>query len=93
MEAIDVAADEQRLVAAILGRDRKAAAELVSRYADAIYSYVRHRLAPRADLVDDLRTPLISTPTAERMPIRVDKRSDAAERRAHSRPLAFRYHW
>jgi RNA polymerase sigma-70 factor (ECF subfamily) len=54
MEAIDVAADEQRLVAAILGRDRKAAAELVSRYADAIYSYVRHRLAPRADLVDDL---------------------------------------
>jgi RNA polymerase sigma-70 factor (ECF subfamily) len=48
------ARDEQQLVAAILRRDRKAAAELVARYSDAVYAYVRHRLAPRAELVDDL---------------------------------------
>jgi RNA polymerase sigma-70 factor (ECF subfamily) len=51
---LDGGAEEQRLVAAILGRDRKAAAELVSRHVDSIYAYVRHRLAPRGDLVDDL---------------------------------------
>ncbi len=48
------ARDEQQLVAAILRRDRKAAAELVARYSDAVYAYVRHRLAPRAELVEDL---------------------------------------
>lgn len=46
--------DESQLVAGILRNDRKAAAEFVSRYADAVYGYVRHRLAPRADLVEDL---------------------------------------
>ena len=46
--------DERELVAAILRKDRKATAEFVARYSDAIYTYVRHRLAPRADLVDDL---------------------------------------
>lgn len=46
--------DEQQLVSAVLAKDRKATAELVSRYADGLYAYVRHRLAPRADLVDDL---------------------------------------
>ena len=46
--------DELRLIAAVLQRDRKAAAEFVSRYVDGIYAYVRHRLAPRHDLVDDL---------------------------------------
>jgi RNA polymerase sigma-70 factor (ECF subfamily) len=46
--------DEQQLVAAILRRDRKAAAELVALYSDAVYAYVRHRLAPRAGLVEDL---------------------------------------
>jgi RNA polymerase sigma-70 factor (ECF subfamily) len=46
--------DEQQLVAAILRRDRKAAAELVARHSDAVYAYVRHRLAPRAELVEDL---------------------------------------
>ncbi len=54
LPAVEVAADERRLVAAVLGRDRKATAELISRYADPIYAYVRHRLAPRADLVEDL---------------------------------------
>ena len=50
----DITADEQQLVAAILRRDRKATAEFVSRHADSIYAYVWHRLAPRADLVEDV---------------------------------------
>ena len=50
----DITADEQQLVAAILRRDRKATAEFVSRHADSIYAYVRHRLAPRANLVEDV---------------------------------------
>jgi RNA polymerase sigma factor (sigma-70 family) len=49
-----LAADERRLVAAILRKDRKATAEFVARYTDPIYAYVRHRLTPRADLVDDV---------------------------------------
>jgi RNA polymerase sigma-70 factor, ECF subfamily len=48
------AADERALVAAVLQRDRKAAAEFVARYADPIYGYVSRRLAPRADLVEDV---------------------------------------
>jgi RNA polymerase sigma-70 factor (ECF subfamily) len=43
-----------RLVAAVLVKDRKAAAEFVARYADAVYGYVRHRLRPRGDLVEDV---------------------------------------
>jgi RNA polymerase sigma factor (sigma-70 family) len=46
--------EEPELVAAVLRKDRKATAEFVSRYADCVYAYVRHRLAPRADLVEDL---------------------------------------
>jgi RNA polymerase sigma-70 factor (ECF subfamily) len=46
--------DDCSLVAAILNKDRKATAEFVARYADAIYSYVRSRLAPRYEHVDDL---------------------------------------
>ena len=49
----EVAADVA-LVAAVLRKDRKATAELVSRHSGALYGYVRRRLAPRADLVDDL---------------------------------------
>jgi RNA polymerase sigma-70 factor (ECF subfamily) len=45
---------ERELVAAILRKDRKATARFVAVYADAVYRYVRHRLAPRADLVDDI---------------------------------------
>lgn len=47
-------ADEQELIAAVLRKDRKASADFVERFADSVYSYVRHRLAPRTDLVDDL---------------------------------------
>jgi len=46
--------DDARLVAAVLRKDRKATAEFVTRYADAVYAYVHARLAPQHDLVDDL---------------------------------------
>ncbi len=45
---------DARLAAAVLGKDRKATAEFVSRFADGIYAYVYSRLLPRRDLVDDL---------------------------------------
>lgn len=47
-------ADERELVAAVLRKDRKAAAEFVARYADAVHAYVRHRLTSRHDRVDDI---------------------------------------
>jgi RNA polymerase sigma-70 factor (ECF subfamily) len=46
--------EDATLVAAVLRKDRKATAEFVARYADCIYSYIRSRLAPRLDPVDDL---------------------------------------
>jgi RNA polymerase sigma-70 factor, ECF subfamily len=48
------ASDDRDLVAAVLRRDRKAAAQLVAAHVDAIHAYVRHRVAPRTDIVDDL---------------------------------------
>src|SRR5215831_2056728 len=45
---------DRELVAEILNKDRKATAEFVARYADHVYAYVRRRLIPRADLVEDL---------------------------------------
>ena len=47
-------AEERELVAAILRKDRKATARFVADHTDSVYAYVRHRLAPRADLVDDV---------------------------------------
>lgn len=47
-------AEEQALLDGVLAKDRKAAAEFVSRYADAVYGYVSRRLAPRRDLVEDV---------------------------------------
>jgi RNA polymerase sigma-70 factor (ECF subfamily) len=41
-------------VTAVLEKDRKATAEFVDRYTDAVYSFIRRRLAPRYDRVDDL---------------------------------------
>jgi RNA polymerase sigma-70 factor (ECF subfamily) len=46
--------EERALLAAVLAKDRKAAAEFVSRYTDAVYGYVSRRLAPRGDLVEDV---------------------------------------
>ena len=45
---------ERHLVEAVIRKDRKATAEFVGRFTDPVHAYVRHRLAPRADLVDDL---------------------------------------
>jgi RNA polymerase sigma-70 factor, ECF subfamily len=50
----DAQAEDRLLAAAILRKDRKATAEFVAKYADPIYRYVRSRLIPRMDLVDDL---------------------------------------
>jgi RNA polymerase sigma-70 factor, ECF subfamily len=47
-------ADERALVTEILRKNRKAAAHFVSANVDAVYGYVRHRLLPRTDLVDDV---------------------------------------
>lgn len=52
--ALAWAVDERALIAAVLQKDRKATAEFVARYADPVYGYVSRRLAPRADLVEDI---------------------------------------
>jgi RNA polymerase sigma-70 factor, ECF subfamily len=46
--------DERELIASVLRKDRKAAARLVAGHIDAVFGYARSRLAPRADLVDDI---------------------------------------
>jgi RNA polymerase sigma-70 factor (ECF subfamily) len=46
--------DDSALARAVLKNDRKASAEFVARFADGIYSYIRSRLAPRYDHVEDL---------------------------------------
>jgi RNA polymerase sigma-70 factor (ECF subfamily) len=51
---VALASEEAILLDAVLRKDRKATAEFVSRYADPIYGYISQRLAPRADLVEDL---------------------------------------
>lgn len=48
------AADDMRLVGEVLRKDRKATAEFVERYTDSVYSYVRRRLLPRTEAVEDL---------------------------------------
>ena len=47
-------AAERELVAAVIRKDRKATAEFVERFADPVHAYVRMRLAPHGELVDDL---------------------------------------
>ena len=50
----DSVAADLALVAAVLRKDRKATADFVNTYTDAVYSFIRRRLNPRLDLVDDL---------------------------------------
>ena len=52
--AAPAAADDISLVADILRKDRKATARFVALHTDAVYAYVRGRLIPRVDLVDDV---------------------------------------
>ena len=51
---IHALSDERRLIAGVLAKDRKATAEFVDRCSDWIYPFVRRRLAPRFELVEDL---------------------------------------
>lgn len=48
------AGEDLRLVAGVLAKDRKATAEFVGCCADWIYPFVRRRLVPRAELVEDV---------------------------------------
>ena len=41
-------------MAAVLRKDRKATAEFVNTYTDAVYSFIGRRLSPGVDLVEDL---------------------------------------
>lgn len=52
--SLDPASVDRALVEAVLRKDRKATAEFVDTYTDAVYSFIRRRLNPREDLVDDL---------------------------------------
>jgi RNA polymerase sigma-70 factor, ECF subfamily len=45
---------ERQLVAQVLSKDRKATAEFVAFCVDSVYSFVRKRLIPRVEMVDDL---------------------------------------
>src|SRR5258708_16446021 len=46
--------EDSALVVAVLRKDRKATAEFVALYADDLYRYLRSRLAPVYDQVEDL---------------------------------------
>jgi RNA polymerase sigma-70 factor, ECF subfamily len=46
--------DERRLVNAVLTKERKATAQFVDLCSDWIYGFVRRRLMPRTELVEDL---------------------------------------
>lgn len=48
------AADDKRLVAEVLRKDRKATAQFVEQYANCVYAYVRRRLMPHREAVEDL---------------------------------------
>ena len=45
---------ERQLVAQVLSKDRKSTAEFVAFCVDSVYSFVRKRLVPRVELVEDL---------------------------------------
>jgi RNA polymerase sigma-70 factor (ECF subfamily) len=52
-QAID-SAEERRLIGGVLAKDRKATGEFVAHCADWLYPFVRNRLAPRGEVVEDL---------------------------------------
>jgi RNA polymerase sigma-70 factor, ECF subfamily len=52
-QAPESVSDERRLVASVLEKDRKATAEFVDRCADWVYPFVRRRLVPRTDVIED----------------------------------------
>lgn len=46
--------DDLKLVAAVRNKDRKATSDFVSLYSDGLYRYVRRRMIPRVEIVDDI---------------------------------------
>ncbi len=46
--------EERRLIAGVLAKDRKATAEFVANCADWLYPFVRNRLVPMNEVVEDL---------------------------------------
>src|SRR5258708_723357 len=48
------AGEERRLIEGVLVKERKATAQFVDLCSDWIYGFVRHRLMPRAELVEDV---------------------------------------
>lgn len=46
--------EARRLIAGVLAKDRKATAEFVAHCADWLYPFVRNRLIPREEVVEDL---------------------------------------
>jgi RNA polymerase sigma-70 factor, ECF subfamily len=53
-EAPEFVSDERWLVTSVLGKDRKATAEFVDRCADWVYPFLRRRLVPRPDVMEDI---------------------------------------
>ena len=51
--------EEQRLISDVLRKDRKATAEFVSRCADWAYPFLRRRLMPRVEIIEDLMQELM----------------------------------
>ncbi|HET6176363.1 MAG TPA: RNA polymerase sigma factor [Candidatus Sulfotelmatobacter sp.] len=58
IQGSEMAAD-RRLVSGVLSKDRKATAEFVGHLADWIYPFVRRRLMPRGELVEDLMQEIV----------------------------------
>jgi RNA polymerase sigma-70 factor, ECF subfamily len=54
VESVPAGHDERELIAAVLRKDRKAAAQFVAAHIDAVYAYTRHRLMPRTETIDDV---------------------------------------
>lgn len=53
-QAPEFVSDERRLVASVLGKDRKATAEFVDQCTDWMYPFLRRRLVPRRDVIEDI---------------------------------------
>lgn len=49
----DFVSEEGRLVASVLGKDRKATADFVDRCTDWVYPLLRRRLVPRSEIIED----------------------------------------
>lgn len=60
-EAGPSTADDMKLAAEVLSKDRKATAEFVELYTDCVYSYVRRRVMPRPEPVEDLVQEILLT--------------------------------